>query len=72
MGRGWGWLGIAVGAVAVLALLAIPNGGGGNAYGAAICASLIGGPEGDQPIAHPLGGVDAADTKEAVRTGLRR
>ncbi|MFE4414120.1 hypothetical protein [Streptomyces sp. NPDC056821] len=70
MGRGWGWLGIAVGAAAVLGLLAIPNGGGGNAYGGALCASVIGGPDGDQPIATLMGGVDEADTKEAVRTAL--
>jgi hypothetical protein len=70
MGRGWGWLGIAVGAAAVLGLLAIPNDSGGNAYGGAICASVIRGADGDQPIATLLGGVDEADTKEAVRTAL--
>ncbi|MFB6958249.1 hypothetical protein ACFCYB_14675 [Streptomyces sp. NPDC056309] len=70
MGRGWGWLGIAVGAAAVLGLLAIPNGSGGNSYGGAICASVIGGPDGDQPIVMDMGGVDEADTKEAIRTGL--
>ncbi|MFB7739978.1 hypothetical protein ACFC08_37790 [Streptomyces sp. NPDC056112] len=54
----------------MLGLLAIPNGGRGNAYGDAICASVIGGPDGDQPIATLMGGVDEADTKEAVRTAL--
>lgn len=70
MGRGWGWLGIAVGAAAVLGLLAIPNGGEGNAYGGAICASVIGGADADQPIATLMGGVDEADTKEAISTAL--
>ncbi|MEV6593543.1 hypothetical protein [Streptomyces acidicola] len=70
MGRGWGWLGIAAGAAAVLGLLAIPHGSGGNAYGGAICASVIGGPDGDQPIVTLVSGVDEADRKEAIRTGL--
>ncbi|MGW2897444.1 hypothetical protein ACWDAO_23245 [Streptomyces sp. NPDC001212] len=72
MGRGWGWLGIAVGAAAVLGLLAIPNGipNRGGAYGGALCASVIGGPDGDQAFAMPVGGVDEADTKEAIRTAL--
>lgn len=54
----------------MLGLLAIPNGGRGNAYGGALCASVIGGPDGDQPIATLMGGVDDADTKEAIRTTL--
>lgn len=70
MGRGWGWLVIAMGAAVVLGLLAIPNGGGGNAYGGAICASVIGGADADQPIATLMGGVDEADTKEAIGTAL--
>ncbi|MFI9603048.1 hypothetical protein ACIHCX_24910 [Streptomyces sp. NPDC052043] len=60
-----------MGAAAVLGLLAIPNGGGGGyGYGGALCASVIGGPDGDQPIVHPVGGVDEADTREGIRTAL--
>ncbi|MGW1997680.1 hypothetical protein [Embleya sp. NPDC001921] len=70
MGRGWGWLGIAVGVAATLGLLATPTGSGGNAYGGAICASVLGGAHGDRPIVTLLGGVDKVDTKEAVRTAL--
>ncbi|MER6089952.1 hypothetical protein [Streptomyces bluensis] len=70
MGRRWGWLGIAVGAAAVLGLLAIPNDSGGNAYGGALCASVMGGPDRDQPITTLVDGVDEADAKEASRTAL--